>query len=528
MKRFADLCAVLETAKARTIKLSALSAYFNQADEMDRLWAITCFLDRGPSRIVTQSQLRDWAIQTASIPLWLFEESNRFVGDVKETCALILPPPADPSDHNLSHWITQITLARGQENTARQTLILTAWKQLETSERLLFNNLLTGSFHAKLSQHLLTQALSQVTGQNAAELAYRLSSNWTPHTTNWHNLIFSDNPAANRARPYPTGQTAPRLDRSPASLGAPTKWHAEWKWDGVASQLILRARQHVIWSNEQTLLTDTFPELARALDFLPDGTVIDGEILAWDGTHPLPFSALQKRIGRKSIPKSLQRDIPVVMLASDLLEYDHQDQRDCPFQKRRSTLTQMLAPLPPECPIRLAPQIPFRDWNELTQIHKKSRAHHAQGILLNRLAQNPTPRESPDRWLWPQDPLRIDAVLIYAQAGRRGPQISELTCAVWSGNNLVPLTRATSALSDAETSELTAWVRKNTQQRFGPVRQVPPEQVFEITFDNIHTSPRHKSGLALLSPRITRWHKGKPPQHAATLAHLTGMLPPSG
>ncbi|MEM1303192.1 MAG: cisplatin damage response ATP-dependent DNA ligase, partial [Pseudomonadota bacterium] len=285
--------------------------------------------------------------------------------------------------------------------------------------------------------------------------------------------------------------------------------------------------EHHLWSRGEDLMTDRFPELAVTPDFLPDGTVIDGEVLAWRDDAPLPFNALQKRIGRKTVPKKLLAEAPVVLKSYDLLEFGGEDWRDRPFDDRRAQLEALVNNLPPEVPVKLSPLVQFDDWDTLTAERERSRDLNAEGVMLKR-GDSPylSGRKKGDWWKWKVDPLVIDAVMIYAQAGhgRRANLFTDFTFAVWNGNDLVPFTKAYSGLTDAEFREITSWVKKNTLQRFGPVRQVTPHHVFEIAFEGIQESPRHKSGVALRFPRMSRWRKDKPLQEANTLDDLNDML----
>ena len=525
MKDFARLFTALDQTTKTSLKTAALADFFRQAAESDRLWTIALFSGRRPKRSVTTTRLREWAAEHAGLPLWLFEECYPVVGDLAETIALILPPAARDSDLGLTHWITHLRSLSDQPEEARKAAILTAWEQLDTTQRFLFNKLLTGGFRIGVSQKLMTRALALATGKDEAELAHRLMGDWTPETTSYHTLIEAEDLSADTSRPYPF-YLAYGLEDPPENLGSTTDWRAEWKWDGIRGQLILRGGQHFVWSRGEELMTDRFPELARALDFLPDGTVLDGEILAWrDG--PLPFNALQKRIGRKTVPKALLRDAPVVLQAYDLLEAEGQDLRSHAFHQRRAQLEDLLIGLPATAPVTLSPLIVFESWERLGQIRTNAREARAEGLMLKRAdAPYLSGRKKGDWWKWKLDPLTIDAVMIYAQAGhgRRATLFTDFTFAVWDGETLVPFTKAYSGLTDAEFREITAWVRKNTQQRFGPVRQVTPHHVFEIAFEGLHESTRHKSGVALRFPRMARWRKDKPLNEANTLADLKQML----
>ncbi|TYB88026.1 ATP-dependent DNA ligase [Oceaniovalibus sp. ACAM 378] len=526
MNRFAALFTALDQTTRTTLKVAALADYLSAAPEPDRLWTIALLSGRRPKRTVTTTLLRKWAAERAGIPLWLFEESYSIVGDLAETIALILPPPSQASDLPLTHWITVIRGLSALGEPARNQAILLAWDQLGTTQRFVFNKLITGGFRMGVSRKLMTRALSQSTGIDESDLAHRLMGDWAPDTTTFQALVLAPDPTADLSRPYPY-YLAYQLDDGPDGLGDPAEWSAEWKWDGIRGQLIVRQGQFHLWSRGEELITDRFPEFARAADHLPDGTVLDGEILGWRDERPLPFSDLQKRIGRKTVPKKLLADAPVILRAYDLLEHGGEDIRAQPFASRRAALQAILAQVPPEAPLRLSPEIDFDTWEGLRALRETSRERQAEGVMLKR-------RDSPyrdgrkkgDWWKWKVDPLTIDAVMIYAQQGhgRRANLFTDFTFAVRDGEALVPFTKAYSGLTDAEFNRITAWVRKNTLERYGPVRQVRPEHVFEIAFEGIQKSPRHKSGVALRFPRMSRWRHDKSVDQANTLDDLKAML----
>ena len=526
MKQFSELFTRVDQTTRTLPKVAALKRYFQEAPENDRLWCIAIFSGRRPKRTLTTPFLREWAAERAEIPLWLFEEAYPVVGDLAETIALVLPPPARHSDRSLTHWIDIIRTLPNMGEEARKAVVLDAWDQLGSIERFIFNKLLTGGWRVGISQKLMTRALAQATGQDEAVITHKLMGNWTPDTTTYHALIEADDPTADLSRPYPF-YLAYQLEGGPETLENPSDWRAERKWDGIRGQLIVRAGEHHLWSRGEDLMTDRFPEFSVTPDFLPDGTVIDGEVLAWADDTPLSFNALQKRIGRKTVPKKLLAEAPVILKSYDLLEFGGEDWRDRPFDERRSQLETLIAGLPPEVPVKLSPLVAFDDWDTLTAERERSRDLHAEGLMLKR-GDSPylSGRKKGDWWKWKVDPLVIDAVMIYAQAGhgRRANLFTDFTFAVWNGNDLVPFTKAYSGLTDAEFREITSWVRKNTQQRFGPVRQVTPHHVFEIAFEGIQESPRHKSGVALRFPRMSRWRKDKPLQEANTLDDLNAML----
>lgn len=528
MKRFAKLFNTIDQSTKTNVKVAALADYFTTATDADRLWTIALFSGRRPKRAVTTTKLREWAAERSGIPLWLFEESYSIVGDLAETIALVLPPNSSQTDQSLSDWIAALREVYTQDEDARKAFVLTAWDQLGGAERFIFNKLITGGFRVGVSQKLMTRALARATDKPEAELAHRLMGNWHPDDTTWHALVEAEDASADASRPYPF-YLAYGLEDTPEDLGAPDDWRAEWKWDGIRGQLVLRDGQYFVWSRGEELMTDRFPELARALDYLPDGTVLDGELLVWPSDQPTPssFNALQARIGRKTVPKKLLAEAPVILHAYDLLEWQGQDIRDTPFSARRDLLERACDALPLDAPIRLSPQLDFATWDALANLRADARTAQAEGVMLKR-SQSPylAGRKKGDWWKWKLDPLTIDAVMIYAQSGsgRRANLFTDFTFAVWNGNDLVPFTKAYSGLTDAEFRQITAWVRKNTLERFGPVRKVTPHHVFEIAFEGIQRSPRHKSGVALRFPRMLRWRQDKPLQEANTLANLEEIL----
>ena len=524
MKAFAALFAQLDESTKTTVKVAALADYFRTAPDDDKLWTAALFTGRRPKRVITATKLRLWAAEVAGLPDWLFEESYSVAGDLAETIALVLPPPSQTSDQSLTQWIMRLRALGLQDEETRKAGIIAAWDSLPTAERFLFTKLLTGGFRIGISAKLMTRALAQATGQHEADLTHKLMGNWTPDSVTWASLIEADDPTSDASRPYPFYLAYGLEDL--ASLGPPSDWSAEHKWDGIRGQFILRGGTHYLWSRGEDLMTDRFPELAQLCDDLPDGTVIDGEVLAFANDAPLPFAALQKRIGRKTVPRKLLAEAPVVLMAYDLLEHEGRDIRALPFAERRARL-EGVARVSSRATLRLSPQVTFGTWDELAAIRATSRDIGAEGLMLKRhdslyLAG----RKKGDWWKWKVDPLTIDAVMIYAQSGsgRRANLFTDYTFAVRDGDALVPFTKAYSGLTDAEFRQITAWVRKNTLQKFGPVRQVPPVHVFEIAFEGINESTRHKSGVALRFPRMLRWRQDKPVAEANTLSDLQEML----
>lgn len=525
MKAFADLYAALDQTTKTTAKVAAMADYFRTAPDDDKLWCIALFSGRRPRRVISTTLLREWAAERAGLPLWLFEECYPIVGDLAETISLFLPPPEKHEVHSLTYWIQELKRLSKLDEIARKTGIMAAWNSLPQSQAFLFTKLLTGGFRIGVSQKLMTRALAQATDQDEAVLTHKLMGNWTPDSATWTDLIIADDPAADLSRPYPfyLAYGVENLD----NLGPVTDWFVDRKWDGIRGQFILRGGEHHVWSRGEELMTDRFPELVQLSDFLPDGTVLDGEILAFKDEKPLSFNALQKRIGRKTVPKKLLTEAPVILMAYDILEHDGVDIRYKTLETRRKYLENIIKDTSRLAPLRLSPEVTGASWPALAAERAKSRDLSAEGLMLKR-RDSPylAGRKKGDWWKWKVDPLTIDAVMIYAQAGsgRRANLFTDFTFAVRNGNNLVPFTKAYSGLTDAEFRQITTWVKRNTQQRFGPVRQVPPEHVFEIAFEGIQASPRHKSGIALRFPRMLRWRHDKPLDEINTLDDVKDML----
>jgi DNA ligase-1 len=522
MRRFAALFAALDGTTRTGEKTAALAAYFRDAPEADRLWCAALLSGRRPKRAVTATELRDWAAQAAGLPLWLFEDSYAVAGDLAETIALVLPPVQEPEEKPLSHWIEMLASLAGQPAEARRSAILGAWGSLAGPERFLFTKLLTGGFRIGVSRGLMTRAMAQATGQDEAALAHRLMGGWTPGTTTWAELSAG---GTGNAQPYPFA-LASALEGTAEMLGDPADWAAEWKWDGIRGQLIVRPGAFALWSRGEDLMTDRFPEFAVLARALPPGTVLDGEVLAWAG-RPLPFAQLQRRIGRKTVPRSVLAAAPAHLLAYDLLEWGGRDLRAAPFADRRAALERMLAALQPGLPLSASPLVPFAAWPDLAALRATARDRQAEGLMLKRLSSPYfTGRRRGDWWKWKVEPFSVDAVMVYAQAGhgRRANLYTDFTFAVRDGDGFVPFAKAYSGLTDAEFAEITRWVQKNTLERFGPVRRVPPELVFEIAFEGIQSSPRHKSGIALRFPRMARWRRDKPAAEIDTLDSLRALL----
>jgi len=551
MRRFAALYTALDGTTSTKEKLEALIAYFSAAEPEDAAWA-SYFLSGGkPRQSVPTRLLSEFARERAGLPEWLFDESYQAVGDLAETIAHILPPAQRTSELGLAQWIEERVLTlRGKEPGELRTRLLSYWDELDWSERFLLTKLIGGGFRVGVARQLVVRALAEVAGVDHKRIAQRMVG-WTdsqqaPGAARYLRLIAPETTDDENAAtphesdlglPYPFFLAHP-LQADPATLGTPSEWVIEWKWDGIRAQLVKRGGRVWLWSRGEDLITDRFPELASLGAALPDGTVIDGEILAWEpgGDAPLPFARLQPRITRKTLSKKVLADSPATFLAYDLLEANGRDLRVTPLIERRAQLDALAVALGETLAVdllRVSPMVEAPDWETLAALRDESRGRGVEGLMLKgreSLYGVGRTKASGTWWKWKIDPYAIDAVLLYAQRGhgRRASLYTDFTFAVWDEadgvRTLVPFAKAYSGLTDEEMRKVDAVVRKTTIEKFGPVRSVTPTLVFEIGFEGIQASPRHKSGIAVRFPRMLRWRTDKQIDDADTLGMLKGFL----
>jgi DNA ligase-1 len=529
MKSFAALIKTLSTSTKTNDKLEALSNYFAHAHDKDRVWVIALFSGRRPRRTVSGTQLATWCTELIGLPGWLFEECYHTVGDLSETIALLIPEKNDTNDKSpgkpLHYYVEQFLHLEQANEQEKKNFILQSWLELSSLERFVFNKLLSGAFRVGVSQSMMVNALAKTVRLEASVIAHRISGNWDPVTTTFDDLLSEQATTIDYSKPYPF-YLAYALEDELSALGEPEDWQAEWKWDGIRGQVIKRNNQLFVWSRGEDLITDKFPEYQALHNKLPDGTVIDGEILPFKDGQVLNFNVLQTRIGRKNITKKHLQEAPVGLFAYDLLELNGEDIRHLALSERRAALEDLVNQI--QLPyIQLSPIVTFTNWDELTTIREQSRSINSEGLMLKRRSSAYlVGRKRGDWWKWKIDPLTIDAVMIYAQkgTGRRSNLYTDYTFAVKDGDKLVAFTKAYSGLTDKEFAQVDTFVKKNSLEKFGPVRTVKPELVFEIAFEGIAASNRHKSGVALRFPRISRWRTDKKPDEINTLEDLKKML----
>jgi DNA ligase-1 len=471
--------------------------------------------------------MRQWCIELAQIPDWLFTECHHTVGDFSETLALLLSETEtlQRKNQNLSYYLQKLISIEKEDEAVKKNFIVESWQQMNPEEKFVFNKLITGAFRIGVSQKTIVNALAKVVNVSPSIIAHRISGNWDPLTTSFNELLSETAAVTDFSKPYPF-YLAYAIDDKVENLGQPNLWQAEWKWDGIRGQMIKRNNELFVWSRGEELMTDKFPEYFILKDLLPDGVVLDGEIIPAVDDKPLPFAVLQTRIGRKNISKKQLQEAPISFFAYDLLEYNYEDWREKPLIERRNKLEEILSSFQNKS-IHISEKINFSSWDELGEIRKQSRDKNSEGIMLKRKdSVYKVGRKRGDWWKWKIDPLTIDCVMVYAAkgSGRRSNLYTDYTFAVKDGNELITFTKAYSGLTDKEFAQIDYFVKRNSLEKFGPVRTVKPELVFEIAFEGIAASNRHKSGVALRFPRMNRWRKDKTVDEINTLDDLKEML----
>ncbi len=526
MKAFADLYAAIDETTKTNEKVAAMTRYFARVPAADAAWAATFLIGRRPKRLLESRKLAQWAMEESGIPEWLFSECYHAVGDFAETIALLLPPAQGSSDLPLHYWIEERLLPlREAEDDARRASLAAAWREMDERQRFAWNKIITGEFRVGVSQSLVVRAVAAVSGVEAAVISHRLMGDWQPTAEFWSQLVAADGKDADVSRPYPFFLAYP-VEGAVEDLGDIGAWQVEWKWDGIRAQLVHRGWRTYVWSRGEELMTERFPELEALGAQLPDGVVVDGEIMPWKNGEPLPFAAMQRRIGRKVLGGKILVDVPVVMVAYDLLELNGEDVRERPIEWRRARLEEIA---PADSAMIVSPVVRAASWAELAVLRQEARERKVEGFMLKRLGSPyRVGRRRGDWWKWKIQPFSVDAVLIYAQPGngRRASLYTDYTFGVWEDGKLVPFAKAYSGLTDEEIRRVDAFVRANTIEKFGPVRSVKPELVFELAFEGIQRSPRHRSGIAVRFPRMARWRRDKKAADADSIKTIKALLPP--
>lgn len=525
MKHLSSLYHALDATTKTGRKVDVLVKAFTSMPSDDVLWSIALLLGKRPRRICTTTELRQWATMAAQISPWLFDECYAAVGDLAETIAMLVHGGHTEHQESLAATMASLEELRKAPDDVRAAAITDRWQTQTAEDCLVFNKLLTGGFRVGVSRGLVVRALAAVFGADEATITHRLMGNWTPNTITLDQLMAADSVVADTAKPYPFCLASP-LDVAPEHLGLVDEYAAEWKWDGIRAQLIYRGGRLHVWSRGEELITDRFPELDMLCGILPDPLVLDGELLAMDNTTVLPFAHLQKRISRRTISAAMVRAVPVRFMAYDVLEHGY-DCRHLAYHERRRLLETIVEPLGASMPITISPTIQASEWSHLEDARQRARALGTEGLMLKRRDAPYQPgRTKGVWWKWKVEPYTVDAVMIYAQAGHgnRASQFTDYTFAIWKDGALVPFAKAYSGLTKAEIARVDAFVKANTKERFGPVRTVVPSMVFELAFEGLQRSARHKSGVAVRFPRIVRIRDDKTADQADSHQTILAML----
>lgn len=529
---FAHLVENIDKSTKTTLKIKALEDYFKNATSEDKVWAIALFSSKRPKRAIKTSDLRVYASEVANIPLWLFEESYHIVGDLAETIALVIPEVKLKSNKktSLSSVISEIINLKNLSEKNQKKYLTFQWLNLDYYSRFVFNKIITGGFRIGVSQKLMTKSLSNVTGIDQDTIAYQLMGNWDPQTTSFENLIINPDKQSLIYKPYPF-YLAHSLDTKLENLGNCKDWIYENKWDGIRGQLIKRNNEVMLWSRGGELISSQFPDIIEIGTDISNGTVIDGEILPFKNSKIGSFNDLQKRLGRKKVSTKIIRENPVVLKAYDLLEHNNNDIRYLSYLKRREFLSEIVTvanhPL-----LTISKYFEISKWKNAIDAYSQSRENRSEGLMIkNKNAVYKVGRKKGDWWKWKVEPYTIDAVLTYAMRGhgRRANLFTDYTFALWNINSkgikeLVTFAKAYSGLTDKEFKKVDSFIKKNTLDKFGPVRSVLPQLVFEIAFEGIAKSSRHKSGFAVRFPRIFRWRIDKNINDVNSIDDLSKLL----
>ena len=567
MQRFVELFLALDRSNKSKDKTEALTAFFLESPAADAAWGLYFLSGKKLPAIAKSSQLRAWAADISGLPSWLIERCYETAGDLAETLALLLPTNEldSATDDSLTTVVENLLMPlAARDDASRRQAIVSFWQTHDSDARFVFNKLMTGGLRVGVSRTTVEKAVAQALDLEPTQVAHRLMGHWEPTEAFWHGLA-SEDASNDPARPYPFYLASPIEERSVPrdgqqemdwsdrlrDLGSIEDWALEWKWDGIRAQLIRRHDTIILWSRGEEMINDSFPEIIEAAHSLPEGTVIDGEILVWSQKGLHPFADLQKRIGRKQISDAIRTKLPTCFLAYDLLEHSGEDVRIQPHTERHALLETLLNTWEPPrdvggageqwdffesisdsmseiCPaLRLSNPVGVTSWDAAQELQAQSREFGVEGFILKRKdAPYKQGRIRGDWWKWKIDPYTIDCVMLNAQAGhgRRAGLYTDFTFGVWHGDEIVPITKAYSGLTDKEFRAVDTWIKSHTTARRGPIRMVEPELVFEIAFEGLQRSSRHKSGIAFRFPRIARWRTDKTPQDATTLEEVERLL----
>jgi len=525
MKRFSRLYHHLDQSTNPQERTHAWLRFLESSEDSDKLWMVALYCGKGPSRLLTQAQIFEWATERCEFSPWLIEASLGVVGDKHEGIALLLPRPVRQEDLPLSVWMDKILQLKGEPALKKKVFLQEAWQHLEGTERWVLHKLLSRGFRPLSTFKLLVKALALHTGQDSSQIFQRLQDSWEPSTTSWDELIFFGKNEDQISRPFPFSMSKEIASLDALTSDDPSSWLTCWDKDGMRVQVIFREGKMFIWNQEEELITAKLPELNPLITQVQGGTVIDGILIAVKNDRALPLSSLQARLGKKNVTKKVLKDCPILFHAIDLLEEKGEDLRAFPFLQRKEKLKKLIAELDLPDLLKAAEQMEFDSWDQVEELRPFARDAHAQGLLLKRKDSPYDGGGGEEQWLsWKSDPLSILGVMIYAQRGPGGRRYTSFTFAVRKDTELIPFAKADEGLSEEEMVEINEWVRGHTEERFGPVRSVQARLIFELAFDSIEYSKRRKSGMVLRNPRILKWRRDLQLEDVGSMDELTNIL----
>ncbi|MEO0311961.1 MAG: ligase [Bacteroidota bacterium] len=525
MENFVQLIKTLDRTTSYNQKVGAIINYFDRTHEEEAICALYILIGKNFGRPIKPSLLREWAAACAQLPSWLFESSYHTVGDLAETIALLLSKEKLGKIDSLQYYIQKLQSLRKSTDEEKKIFVLSVWAELDRWHCFVFNKLITGGFRIGVSEKLIAKALAKKYNLSEAIVLHRLMGSWQLVNQTVTSLLLDDAFAIDGSRPFPfcLAHGFNEADCNHLNLG---QWHVSYKWDGIRCQIVKRNDELFLWSRGEELINNQFPDLCKELNGLPNGLVVDAELLVYKNNQVGTFNDLQRRLGRKKPSAKLLNELPIKLFCFDLLEYEGRDIRDFQLKERILILKNLVDHLQ-NSKLVLPPELMPETWDEAALMKNMARTVNAEGLMIKNLAGKYESGRKKGNWYkWKLDPFTVDAVLIYAQSGhgRRANLFTDYTFAVWHQQQLVPVAKAYSGLTDKEILEVDAFVKKNTLERFGPVRSVSASLVFEIAFEGIQLSTRHKSGVAMRFPRILRWRKDKLPEQADHLDYLKSLI----
>lgn len=524
MQLFAKMFERIDQTTGTNEKVAAMAEYFSTAELEDKIWASLLLRGRVHRTPLTSHRMRAAFARLSQAPKWLLEECFSHVGDTAETLALlmnsgVLKVDTTPQERSLHVWMTEELVGlRTLDDAELDQRLLALWRSTKPEEWFLMNKLLTGAFRIGVSERLVLKALAQATGESESVWHQWLLGKSERDFEELKRVFRGEAPKRETLQAVPFCLAAP-LEVSFFETEQPQNYLAEWKWDGIRAQIIKKEDKVWIWSRGEDMITESFPEIKQMAASWPEDAILDGELLVWDKDKPADFHVLQQRLGRKRLTLDILQSAPVTFMAYDFLHLNGEDLTQLPLSARRTHLERFVTEHPRERLI-LSPPVRFETWDELRRIQQSAREQAAEGLMLKNL-NSPyiSGRKRGVWWKFKVEPYTLDAVLLYAQAGtgKRSNLFTDYTFALWREDQLVPFAKAYSGLDNKEIEELDRWIRRNTKEKFGPVRSLKIEHVFEIAFEGIAPSTRHKSGIAVRFPRILRWRKDKLPKDADRL-----------